>query len=148
VFLVGGSFLWPRGEVFQSPFGVYRVLPIAAVLGSPSERQFTKLLQVRAPLLMSDGGTGRAVVLLHSYGRVGKQLEAEGVTGGLEDRSPPGRLWDTIEPCVNVARLDVGGGGSCHERGGVHFREVNRVHPGGTRRVAGVVGDVAEGGGA
>jgi len=42
----------------------------------------------------------------------------------------------------------VGRGGSCHERGGVHFREVGGVHPGGMQRGAGVVGDVAEGGGA
>jgi len=74
------------------------VLPVAAVLWSPSEQQFTKLLQVRVPLLMSDGGTGRTVVLLHTYGCVGEQLEAEGVAGGLEDRSTPGCLWDTLEP--------------------------------------------------
>jgi len=148
VFLVGGGFLWPRREVFQGPFWVDRVLPVVAVLGSPSERWFTKLLQVRMPLLMSDGGARRMAVLLHTYGRVGKQLEAEGVAGGLEDRSTPGRLWDTLEPVGDVAGGDVGRGGSCHEQGGADFWEVDRVHPGGVRNVAGVVGDVAEGSGA
>jgi len=106
------------------------------------------LLQVRAPFLMSDGRARRTVVFLHSYGRVGEQLEAERVAGGLEDRSTPGCLWDTLEPRGDVVRVDVGRGGSCHEQGSVHFREVDGVHPRGTRRGAGVVGDVAEGGGA
>jgi len=98
VFLVCWGFLWPCCEVFQSPFGVYWVLPVAAILGSPSEWRFTKLLQVRAPFLMSDSGTRRTVVLLHSYGRIGEQLKAKGVAGRLEDRSTPGCLWDTLEP--------------------------------------------------
>jgi len=62
VFLVGWGFL--------GPFGVNWVLPVAAVLGSPSERWFTKLLQVRMPFLMSDGGARRTVVFLHSYRRI------------------------------------------------------------------------------
>jgi len=106
------------------------------------------MLQVRAPLLVSDCGAGRTVVFLHSYGRIGEQLEAKGVAGGLEYQSTPGHLWDTLEPCRDVARVDVGRGGSLHERSSVYLREVDGVHPGGTQRVVGVVGDVAEGGGA
>jgi len=66
----------------------------------------------------------------------------------LEDWSTPGCLWDTLEPVGDVSRANVGRGGALHEGGGVNFWEVDGVHPGGTRSVAGVVGDVAEGSGA
>ena len=72
VFLICGSFLRPGCEVFQHPFRVYGVLPVSAILRSPSERWFTKLLQVHMPLLMCDGGTGRTVVFLHSNHCVGQ----------------------------------------------------------------------------
>jgi len=97
---------------------------------------------------MGDGRAGRTVVFLHSYGRVGEQLKAKGIAGGLEDRSTPGRLWDTLKPRRDVSRVDVGRRGSFHKRGCVYYREIDGVHPGGTRRGAGVVGDVAEGSGA
>jgi len=146
VFLVGQGLLQPCREVFQSPLRVDRVLPVAAVLRSPSERRFTKLLQVRAPFLMSDCGARRTVVFLRSCGCVCEQLKAKGVAGGVEGWSTPGRLWDTLEPVRDVARSDVRGGGCLHERGGGCFQEFDGVHPGGTRSVGGVVGDVAEGG--
>jgi len=147
-FLVCWCLFWPCNEVVHSPPGVEHILPVSMRVRPPSKWWFTKLLQVCMLLLVSDDGACRPFLDLSWFlykGSVSKEFKSKGISGELKGWWQPYCLWNTFKLEMKILTGDMWWRCSIHEWSCgyiIDVWEVNVVDPGGTQRVARVVGDL------